>query len=235
MRGVALQILEGSLDVMIPWLTREIGATVISWNSAGTPLWRRRDERVAAAVSHAGEESIAVDDHIVFGADEIKTQSGGDYSVYTPSRNARQRPATLRAGPVRRYADGRVGELERHGLDGFVVKKDSPSCGMSLVRVYQKLGGTPNREGVGQFVQVLTRCLPELPLEEERRLRDSVLREHFIEEIFSQNRWLVLLSRGLTRRSLIAFHEGHKMLILAHDQEIYREPRPREPKLRNHV
>jgi uncharacterized protein YbgA (DUF1722 family)/uncharacterized protein YbbK (DUF523 family) len=126
-------------------------------------------------------------------------------------------------GRMRSYAEARVRELESTGLDGFIVKKDSPSCGMSRVRVYKELGAMPTREGVGHFAQALTRSLPELPLEEEGRLRDAVLRERFIEQIFSHNRWRVLVSRGLTRRSLIAFHEAHKMLILAHDQKIYRE------------
>jgi len=124
---------------------------------------------------------------------------------------------------MRNYADGRVSDLKDTGLDGFIFKKDSPSCGVSRVRVYKELGAMPARKGVGHFAQALGRSLPDLPLEEEGRLRDAVLRERFIEQIFSHNRWRVLVSRGLTRRSLISFHEAHKMLILAHDQKIYRE------------
>lgn len=87
-RGVALQILEGNPAELITTLMRETGATVVSWGNAATPLGRRRDEQVEVAISRAGGESITVDDHIVFGADEIKTQAGGDYTVYTPYRNA---------------------------------------------------------------------------------------------------------------------------------------------------
>lgn len=121
------------------------------------------------------------------------------------------------------YADGRTAELAALGLDGFVLKKDSPSCGMTRVRVYGKPGGMPSKDGVGHFAQALHRGMPDLPTEEEGRLRDAVLRERFIEEIFSHNRWRVLVSRGLTRGRLVAFHEAHKMLILAHDERIYRE------------
>ena len=32
----------------------------------------------------------------------------------------------------------------------------------------------------------------------------------------------MLVSRGLTRSSLVAFHEAHKMLLLAHDESLYR-------------
>jgi uncharacterized protein YbgA (DUF1722 family)/uncharacterized protein YbbK (DUF523 family) len=124
---------------------------------------------------------------------------------------------------MRTYAEGRTAELARTGLDGFVLKKDSPSCGMTRVRVYGHPSGMPSKNGVGQFAQALTREIPDLPLEEEGRLRDAGLREKFIEEIFNHNRWRVLVSRGLTRGRLVAFHSAHKMLILAHNESIYRE------------
>ncbi len=124
---------------------------------------------------------------------------------------------------MRDYADARTAELAALGLDGFVLKKDSPSCGMTRVRVYGQPGGMPGKQGVGHFAQALDRGMPDLPTEEEGRLRDAVLRERFIEEIFSHNRWRVLVSRGLSRGRLVAFHEAHKMLILAHDVTLYRE------------
>ena len=123
---------------------------------------------------------------------------------------------------MRVYAEGRVGELAHQGMDGFVLKKDSPSCGMARVRVYGEEGSMPSRTGVGHFVQALRRSMPEVPIEEEGRLRDAGLREQFIEEIFCHNRWRNLVSKGLTRGRLVAFHEAHKMLLLAHDQSTYR-------------
>lgn len=124
---------------------------------------------------------------------------------------------------MREYADARVSELADTGLDGFILKKGSPSCGMGRVPVYGHAGGTPSRGGVGHFAQALSRGFADCPLEEEGRLRDAALRERFIDAIFSHNRWRVLVSRGVTRGRLVAFHQAHKMLILAHDQAIYRE------------
>ncbi len=124
---------------------------------------------------------------------------------------------------MRGWADPRAEELAALGLDGFVLKKDSPSCGLMRVRVYPDSGGQPHRTGVGHFAQALERRLPELPLEEEGRLRDLPIRERFIEAIFSHNRWRVMAARGLSRQSLVAFHEAHKMLIMAHDIPLYQE------------
>lgn len=124
---------------------------------------------------------------------------------------------------MRAFTDARLPELAGMGLDGFVLKKDSPSCGMERVRVYGEDGSMPTRSGVGHFAQALMRDLPDLPLEEDGRLNDPALRERFIEAIFSHNRWRVLVGQGLTRGRLVAFHEAHKTLLLAHDEPLYRE------------
>ena len=54
------------------------------------------------------------------------------------------------------FAARRVEQLGRLGLDGYVTKKDSPSCGLARVRVHGSKGGPPRRDGVGAFVRVLT-------------------------------------------------------------------------------
>lgn len=124
---------------------------------------------------------------------------------------------------MRQWAEPRLAELAARGLDGFVLKKDSPSCGMERVRVYPEQEGPARRTGVGHFARRLMQSLPDLPVEEEGRLNDPPLREAFIEAIFSHNRWRVLERRGLSRRRLVAFHEAHKMLLLAHDETLARE------------
>ncbi|CAM9308032.1 unnamed protein product, partial [Discosporangium mesarthrocarpum] len=121
-----------------------------------------------------------------------------------------------------RYAEPRVAELLEAGLDGFVFKKDSPSCGVFRGRVRPTGDGMPVRTGIGHFSRVVVDACPDLPVEEEGRLNDARLREGFIEAIFCHNRWRVLVKRGLTRGSLVAFHEAHKMLLLAHDEARYR-------------
>lgn len=126
-------------------------------------------------------------------------------------------------GRMRAYAAPRVEELVSEGIDGFVFKKDSPSCGVFRGKVHQDGDTMPTRTGIGHFSRVVVDACPDLPVEEEGRLNDAVLRERFIEAIFCHNRWRVLVRRGLTRGRLVAFHEAHKMLLLAHDQAIYRE------------
>ena len=103
---------------------------------------------------------------------------------------------------------------------GYIVKKDSPSCGMERVRVYH--GEQPQRSGVGLYTQTLMRNFPCLPVEEEGRLGDPVLRENFVKRVFIYRRWHRLLESGLDWSSLTDFHARHKLILYSHNQDMGR-------------
>ena len=107
-------------------------------------------------------------------------------------------------------------------LDGFVLKRNSPSCGLERLRVYFSNGHARHKNGIGVFARSLTERWPQLPVEEEGRLNDPRLRENFIERVFCRNRWRVLVRDGLSREALVAFHTAHKLLIRSHDERGYR-------------
>ena len=134
-----------------------------------------------------------------------------------------ERSGTDHTEAMRAYAARRVAELARRDLSGYVVKKDSPSCGMERVRVHPaRGGGPPRRAGVGAFTTVLLEAMPLLPVEEEGRLHDPALRESFIERLFAYERWKAALAEGMTRGRLVAFHTAHKLALLAHSPAAYR-------------
>jgi uncharacterized protein YbgA (DUF1722 family)/uncharacterized protein YbbK (DUF523 family) len=118
------------------------------------------------------------------------------------------------------YAARRLEQLEKLGLDGYVLKKASPSCGLERLTVYRN-GTRAHRRGVGRFAAALLEHSSHLPVEEEGRLNDPVLRENFIERILCRNRWRLALKRGLTRRRLVEFHTVHKLLLRAHNETAY--------------
>jgi uncharacterized protein YbgA (DUF1722 family)/uncharacterized protein YbbK (DUF523 family) len=123
---------------------------------------------------------------------------------------------------MRRFAAARSAQLIRKDLHGYILKSDSPSCGLLRVRVYGP-GGMPKRVGRGLFAEALVARFPQLPIEEEGRLCDPRLRENWIERVFAYRRILSLWSNRWTLRSLIAFHAAHKLITLAHSPEAYRE------------
>lgn len=120
-----------------------------------------------------------------------------------------------------RFADARTKQLAAQELDGFVLKKDSPSCGMVRVKLYEGKGA-PSRQGVGLFARALMQRLPLLPVEEEGRLHDPALRENFIERVFAYRRLRALRRSKPKPRDLVEFHTQHKLALSAHSPELYR-------------
>jgi uncharacterized protein YbgA (DUF1722 family)/uncharacterized protein YbbK (DUF523 family) len=115
----------------------------------------------------------------------------------------------------------RIEELKGLDLSGYVFKKDSPSCGVERVRIYND-HGMPSRNGVGIFARVFIEQFPLIPVEEEGRLCDPSLRENFIERVFCFRRFQDLLQNGITRQAIVRFHTIHKYLLMAHSQQDYR-------------
>jgi uncharacterized protein YbgA (DUF1722 family)/uncharacterized protein YbbK (DUF523 family) len=136
----------------------------------------------------------------------------GDIRLVTPETGADHTEA------MRTWAERRAEELAAADLDGYVLKKDSPSCGMERVKLYPEAGGAPNKEARGLFAEVLLRRLPHLPVEEEGRLNDPLLRENFITRVFVHARWRRGEAETWSRAALMRFHERHKYLLMARNQ-----------------
>ncbi len=126
-----------------------------------------------------------------------------------------------------KMADFAAEYLPRIGdLAGFIVCAKSPTCGMERVRLYDEKGNSGRKEGVGLFTQALMDNYPWLPLEEDGRLHDPVLRENFVERVFALHELNTLRANGLTRHGLLDFHSRYKLQLLAHHQAGYREIGP---------
>jgi uncharacterized protein YbgA (DUF1722 family)/uncharacterized protein YbbK (DUF523 family) len=121
---------------------------------------------------------------------------------------------------MRRLARERAGALADLGLDGYVFKRASPSCGLHRVPVYDAQGARRG-EGRGLFAAELAERLPWLPAEEEGRLSDPAIREHFVERVFAAARWRRFAATGPRARDLVAFHAAHKFAVLAHSPGHY--------------
>ena len=120
------------------------------------------------------------------------------------------------------YARRRIPALAPETLSGYVLKKDSPSCGLERVKIYDR-HGAPARSGRGLFAAALVERCPHLPAEEEGRLSDPRLRENFIERVFAYWRLRGLFGGRWNVGALVRFHTAHKLILMAHSPETYRQ------------
>ncbi|RJO61018.1 DUF1722 domain-containing protein [candidate division WS5 bacterium] len=123
---------------------------------------------------------------------------------------------------MKRWADKRLKELEKENLCGFIFKSRSPSSGIRGVKVYGETG-VSSKSGAGIFGGAFLKYFPLLPAEDDGRLQDPPLRENFIERIFVYRRWLDFIADDRLLKGLVSFHTDHKLLLMAHSTEHYRE------------
>lgn len=149
-------------------------------------------------------------------------------SIRLVEDGGRLRLLTVRTGvdhtaAMTNWTARRVRELGAEDLSGFVVKKDSPSCGMVRVKVYGPPGSTgpAGRHGRGLFTGALIDAYPDLPVEDEGRLSDARLRENFIERVFAYRRVRDLFAPRWTVGALVAFHTNQKLVLMAHAPQAY--------------
>ncbi len=119
-----------------------------------------------------------------------------------------------------RYATRKAEALASLDLSGYILKKDSPTCGMERVKVYDK-NGVPSKIGRGLFAEALMKRLPLLPVEEEGRMQDPRLRENFVERVFAYRRLRDLFGKPWKLGDLVRFHTAEKYLLLAHEPVAY--------------
>ena len=138
--------------------------------------------------------------------------------------------------PIRLTADGRLvnrsGTADHtaamaalplpSGLDGYVFKAKSPSCGVWGIPRYRDDGQASGSPGRGLYADRVIAAFPLLAVEDEGRLNDAGLREAFVERVFAAARLRSVLSGPWQPRDLVAFHARHKLQLLAHDPARYR-------------
>lgn len=117
------------------------------------------------------------------------------------------------------FANVRKQQLAK--LSGYILCAKSPSCGMERVRVYAKDSNMNVKDGTGIFAQRLKEMFPALPMEEDGRLNDPLLRENYVLRLYVYYEWQQLAT-PITKHALYQFHARHKLLLLAHNQPIYR-------------
>jgi uncharacterized protein YbgA (DUF1722 family)/uncharacterized protein YbbK (DUF523 family) len=121
---------------------------------------------------------------------------------------------------MKTFCTRRVEELASEDLSGFIFKKNSPSSGLHRIKVHGS--GTSIYYSRGLFADAFVDRFPLLPVEDEGRLQNPVIRENFLERIIAYNDFKEFLAKGPKIKDLVEFHTSYKLLIMSHSVVYYR-------------
>jgi len=87
-QGADLIVRHGAASIEIPRLAKDLDVAAVFANHDYEPAAIRRDASVADSLIHAGIEFHSFKDQVIFERDEVLTQTGKPYGVFTPYKNA---------------------------------------------------------------------------------------------------------------------------------------------------
>jgi len=108
---------------------------------------------------------------------------------------------------------------DNSNVDGFILKSRSPSCGLNAVKVYlsEEIGSGVKQRTSGFFAKAVLERYSNLAIEDEARLNNFRLREHFMTKLFTLAKFRnAYRSRDIN--VLIDFHSQNKLLFMSYNQ-----------------
>jgi uncharacterized protein YbgA (DUF1722 family)/uncharacterized protein YbbK (DUF523 family) len=113
-------------------------------------------------------------------------------------------------------------KVQKDELCGFILKSNSPTCGLERVKVYDTKNVSGHKRGIGLFAKQLKKLYPYLPIEEEGRLQDAWLRENFIMQLFAYESF-EKFKENANMKNLVDFHKVNKFMLHSKNETLYRE------------
>lgn len=105
--------------------------------------------------------------------------------------------------------------------DGFLLKGRSPSCGVRDAKIFSPDGMLRERSA-GFFAEAAAARFPDAAMEDEGRLTNHAIREHFLIRVFTAARFRAIAASG-SLAELVRFQAENKLLLMAHNQRVMRE------------
>jgi uncharacterized protein YbgA (DUF1722 family)/uncharacterized protein YbbK (DUF523 family) len=123
-------------------------------------------------------------------------------------------------GKMRSFCMEYLATLEN--VDGFILKSRSPSCGIKEVKIYASMEKKAAvGKGSGFFGTAVLEYFPHLPVEDEGRLRNFTIREHFLRRLYTIARFSKInITR--TMRDIVRFQTENKFMLMAYNQKEFR-------------
>ena len=103
-------------------------------------------------------------------------------------------------------------------VDGFILKSRSPSCGIRDTRIHDADQETVRERGAGIFAAAVLEYFPDAAVEDEKRLRNRIRREHFLTRLYALAR-LRPIARRPDREALRRFHAKNRLLLMTFNRK----------------
>ncbi len=109
-------------------------------------------------------------------------------------------------------------------IHGFILKGRSPSCGIKDVKVYKTIGKAPSlgEKASGFFGGSILDLFDGVAIEDEGRLTNYNIREHFLTRIYTMAEYDIVIKQQ-SMKGLIEFHSNNKYLLMAYHQKYQKE------------
>ena len=126
---------------------------------------------------------------------------------------------TERELSVKMYEFGDDFLLTLPKVDGFILKSRSPSCGIKEVKIYKGTEkGSASVKGKGIFGELVIKKFPNLPVEDEGRVKNYNIRQHFLTKLFLLKNFRVI-KESMLIEDLVEFHSTNKLLLMSYNQK----------------
>ena len=190
-------------------ISKCLGFESCRWNGAVIP-----DDFVDSLKPHVNYQPVCPEVEIGLGVprDPIRIVDTGQGPRLIQPSTGRDVSRTMRD-----FTDTFLGSLSE--IDGFILKYRSPSCGMKGVKIYAGTEkGAASTPGPGFFGGPVVERFPGAAIEEEGRLRNFRLREHFLTRLFTMADFRKVQKAG-AMRDLVQFQAANKFLLMAYNQK----------------
>ncbi|WP_372652226.1 YbgA family protein [Halobacteriovorax sp.] len=104
-------------------------------------------------------------------------------------------------------------DLFTKNIDGFILTKKSPSCGLDNVKTIQKDDPSVVTRSVGLFAKNILENFPSTPTIDSGRLLNKSLRENFLKGVYAHYRFQTMEK---TPGKFQEFHKKYKYILMDH-------------------
>ena len=114
-------------------------------------------------------------------------------------------------GYLREWLERRMVEIASLEPGGFVLKSNSPSCGLYPVKFADN-----STEGTGLFAACVSAAFPELAIASDKQLEERFGRQKFLDKLLLMSRFREVVSSAAGSEVLADFHLNIKLCAMSH-------------------